>query len=127
MNIYLLIAGILALLLAVAHSLWGEKVILKEVNKSELGNDTKTGFIISWYQISLVLAVVGTSSIVAAFLVTLEVVRSIGIVVLCIVAGNFLIFLILGLIKHKEIIKASIPQAVLFSVLIILLILGIVL
>ena len=127
MNIYFLIAGILCALLSIAHAIWGERVILKEMRSSNLGDESQIGFLITWYQISGVLFTSGVAFIVMSTLINLDLIRFTAFVLLTIIGLNFTIFLVLSAWKYRPLLKGSIPQLVLFTLLIILIILGVVL
>ncbi|KKK51875.1 hypothetical protein LCGC14_3110580 [marine sediment metagenome] len=56
MNLFYLIGGLICLLLAIAHVLWGEKEIAPELKESNLTELTKLGFYISYNQKQLPLS-----------------------------------------------------------------------
>ena len=127
MNIYFLIAGILCVLLSIAHAIWGERIILKEMRSSNLGDESQTGFLITWYQISGVLLTSGVAFIIMSTIINQDLIRFTALALLAIIGLNFTIFLFLSAWKYKPLLKGSIPQLIMFSALIVLILLGVLL
>ncbi|MFC1537614.1 hypothetical protein ACFL4P_02180 [Gemmatimonadota bacterium] len=127
MNVFFLISGVLAIILAVTHAVWGEKLIIPDLKKSGLPDLAKIGFHISWHQISMVLLVSGISLVVLAFLTDCAGSKVGATIIVGITSANFLVFLVLSFIQKKALFGKSIPQIILFVTLIALIIIGMVL
>ncbi|MEN8194287.1 MAG: hypothetical protein ABFS12_15810 [Bacteroidota bacterium] len=119
-----LIAGILLVLLGIVHNIYGEKKqipALKELTKDSIMIGSLRVMVI---QGGILLLAVGIIQIlVSVSLIELTGVASwipVGIVLL-----NFCTFLFIALIKHKELLKLTIPQMIIFIVIITLQLLSI--
>ena len=127
MNWFYLLAGLLTLLMSAAHAYWGEKNLVPELNSSNLSDLSKVGFYIPWHQITNVLLLSGLALVMGSFLSSIPGIDILAIFITLIVAGNFLIFIVISLKKYRPIIGQSIPQFIFFSLIILLSILGTVL
>jgi len=124
MNYNYLISGTLAIILSIAHSVWGEKTIIPDLKKANLQELTIAGFYISWYQINITLLVSGIGLILLSFSDSIEYVKTTVIFISAIMLCNFLVFLIISAAKHKAIFARTIPQTVLFIIMIVMMVLG---
>lgn len=125
MNFYLIMSGILSSLLSVAHAVWGEKYVIKESELSKVSNLTKVAFRISWHQISSLFFITGIFSFILGLREEIdEAFKYFILFVLLITTSNFIIFLIFMSLKAKDSLKMTVPQVVLFLVLIGLKIMG---
>ncbi len=124
MNYYYLAAGILSLILSVAHAIWGDIQIIPDLNNSNSTELTKIAFFIGWHQVTALLAVSGIALVLFAAKIKSTVSKSGAIVILCIVIANFLLFLIVSAFKMPSLLTDSAPQHVMFSALIITIVLG---
>lgn len=128
MNIFFLLASILLFFLSIAHAIWGEKFIIKELNDKDISNDSKTGVAISWHQITFLLFLSGVAFGFLSFNNTMSFQNLLSLFLLILIAGNFLLFIALIIFKkHISLLSKSLPQIVLFSLLILFIILGIIL
>lgn len=125
MNFFFLAAGILMLFLAAAHTVWGKKNVLAELSESNLKDITKTGFLIAYHQMAAVLAVSGIATIVFSVVNTDTNLVYASAAVFAIIDGTFTVFIYFGFKNNTEVIKKSIPQIFLFTVLLVLMIFGI--
>ena len=127
MNIYLAVAGALSIGLALTHALWGERNLAQKLLDSELEKMTSLGFYISYHQITSVLILNGLGLMNAAMSTDPMVTFMLSAFILAIIIGNFGVFLLVTLKKHRELLKLTFPQIVRFGVKIVLIVLGIVL
>ncbi|MBZ0300977.1 MAG: hypothetical protein K8J31_14615 [Anaerolineae bacterium] len=122
MNIFFLAAGLLLLLLSIAHALWGETRLFKLLTPPAADGETFVSLYVPWHQITYLLAASGMALIYSAIQGGAS---SLTYFVLAIVAGNFSLFILICLIKGQtQLFKKTIPQTVLFLLLIMLIILG---
>ena len=126
MNFFFLTGGVLAIILAVTHGMWGEKQIIPDLKKSGLPDLARIGFHISWHQVGMVLLVSGISLAVIAFFNSCTGSKTGAIIIACLTIANFMVFLVLSFIHRKALLGESIPQIILFVVLIALILCGIV-
>lgn len=114
-----LTAGILIVLISIAHNVYGEKKQIPELKK--ITNDTVIigSLRIMIFQGGIILLAVGVVQILTALniveLIGFSQYFPIGIVFL-----NMLTSLIIILFKHQEILKVTIPQFIIFLIIIIL-------
>jgi len=127
MNMYFIFAGILLMLLAVAHLIWGEKQIVRTLRESDEPQLVKTGFAIGWYQITGILFLLGFSLILLTSSLAVEIAEMIATISLMMILGNLSIFVIISTINYKGLLKQSLPQIVLFGALIAMLVVGLML
>lgn len=112
-----IIAGILLVLLSIAHNIYGEKKQIPELK--ELTNDSiKIGSLrVMIFQGGLLLFAVGVIQI----LVATNLIELIGIAryfPVGIVALNFFTFLTVAIVVHRELLKITVPQLVIFALII---------
>jgi asparagine N-glycosylation enzyme membrane subunit Stt3 len=124
-NIYFLVSGLIAVFLSVAHAVWGESTILAELKQPSLSAMAQAGFYVSWHQTTVLLMVMAVSLIVLALRKTRDGINNAAIIVVSIITGNFLVFLVLSFVHYREMFAQTIPQTVLFVILIVLIVLGI--
>jgi len=114
-----LIAGILLLIISIAHNIYGEKKQMPG-----LKNITTDPIIIGSQRIMIFQGgFLLTAVAIIQILVSLHVVALVGIAryfPVAVVVLNFLTALIIALFIHKEILKITIPQFIVFTVIIIL-------
>ena len=125
MNMYFLLAGILAAIIGIVHAYWGEKNMAPELNASDMSSFTKIAWYIPYHQITWVLLVSGIALMGIGVFDTVEGVKNIGMLIEAVTVGNFAVFLIIGASKDSSVITKSVPQLILFTVLMILLTLGV--
>ena len=123
MNSYYLLAGLLAILLSVAHALWGERYLFNQPSVRNMDPETQVSLYVPWHQISYVLLASGIGLLLAANLTALA---GVPYFILALIAGNFVVFVVvLPVKKQTSLFSKTLPQAVLFLVLIVLIVLGI--
>ena len=127
MNPFFLSAGILAVLLSGAHAFWGEKLIVPELKTSNLSRLPKAGFYISWQQATMALLISGVALVVVALADSITGVNTLAAFAAILIAGNLVVFTAISIAGHRELIGQSIPQILVFTLLITLVSLGIVL
>ncbi|MHA2330284.1 MAG: hypothetical protein ACXACR_17325 [Candidatus Hodarchaeales archaeon] len=125
MNVFYLIGGLLSILLSVAHAIWGEKQIATELKESNLSELTKAGFYISWHQITIVLLINGVTLVILSLLDSIINNEILAFFIIIIIIGNISVFIIISLLKYKNIFNQTIPQTILFAIMIVFIILGI--
>lgn len=126
MNIYLAAAGVMSLGLALTHAYWGEKNLVGKLLGSDLESLTSLGFYISYHQITSVLIINGLGLFNAAMSTDPLLSFTLSTFILAIIIGNFGVFMLITLRKNPEVLKMTLPQMVLFGVMILLIIIGIV-
>ena len=124
MNTYFLLAGILAAIIGIVHAYWGEKNLAPQLNGSDMDLFTKIAWYIPYHQITWVLLVSGVALMGLGVFDGVEGARNIGMFIEAVTVGNFAVFLMIGASKDTSVITKSVPQLILFTVLIILLTLG---
>jgi len=114
-----IVAGILIILISFAHNIYGEKKQIPELKKIT-GDSVMIGSLrIMIYQGGILLLAVG----IIQLLVSANLIRLPGIsayIPVGIVLINFFTSLIIAGLMHKEVLKITIPQFVIFSIIIIL-------
>jgi hypothetical protein len=126
MNIYLLISGVLLSLLSFAHVAWGNINVLKEAADSNLSQLGIISVYVPWYQVGYALLLLGVSIIILTALKKGEALKVFSIIVLAQLIGNLVIFVLVTLSKQQyDTFSQTLPQLVLYIVLIVLISLGI--
>ena len=125
MNGYFLIAGLLLVLLSVAHALWGERRVFTVLTPNSTDAETYLSVYVPWHQLTGVLLLSGVALLLTAFQSSAPTLVPVFIVALII--SNLLVFfgLVIGK-KQTQMFARTLPQTVLFLLLIVLIILGIV-
>jgi hypothetical protein len=124
MNHFYLAAGILSLILSAAHAIWGQSQVMPDLNSSNAAQLTKIAAFIVWHQITGMLFVSGIALITFAIKRTISGAKIAAALILCLVVMNFAIFIITGAVWMPELLTQSVPQHVMFTGLIVLLIMG---
>ncbi|NQU26763.1 MAG: hypothetical protein HQ528_00595 [Candidatus Marinimicrobia bacterium] len=121
MNLYFLIAALL-LLLAFAHTRWGEQKVFPLIKEKFTGK-TFLSVYVPWQQLTWILALRGLFMFLAS--IWKQGLASVAVFVLLLTMGNLVIFTILCW-KQGEIklITKSVPQYLLFGAVIILIMIG---
>jgi hypothetical protein len=121
---YFLVAGLLLALLSVAHAVWGERRVFNVLTPTSTDAETYLSVYVPWHQLTGVLLLSGVALVLAAFQSALAV---IPVFILALIAANLLVFFALVIGKRQtQIFARTLPQTVLFLLLIVLIILGIV-
>ena len=124
MNIFFLIGGLLTILLAIAHVIWGEKEIASELKSSSLSVLTRAGFYISYHQVTLVMLINGVVVLLLSVFDTVPGSTLLVLLILVMILGNILAFAIISILQYREVFNQTIPQTILYAILIVLLIVG---
>jgi len=123
MNGYFLVAGLLLTLLSVAHAVWGERRVFNVLTPNIIDAETNLSVYVPWHQLTGVLLLSGVALVLATFLSALA---FIPVFILALIVSNLLVFFALVIGKRQtQIFAQSLPQTVLFLLLIVLIILGI--
>jgi hypothetical protein len=124
MNGYFLIAGLLLALLSVAHAIWGERRVFTILTPNATDPETYLSVYVPWHQLTGVLLLSGVTLLLTAFQPSAP--RSLPIFILALITANMLVFfgLVIGK-KQTQMFARTLPQTVLFLLLIVLIILGI--
>ena len=125
MNLYYLLGGILATVISVTHAFWGEKNLSPELYNSNLSEFSKGGIYISYHQITWTLLASGLTLIMISQNDKIPGIDYVAMLIDAITIGNFSVFFVIGALKNRELITLSVPQIILFVVLISLISLGI--
>lgn len=121
LNFYFAAAGLLLFLLSFTHALWGERRIFNRLN---ISRREFLSLYVPWHQMTYILFLSGVGMILAALENGL---LPLSYFVLALNLGNILVFTIVSLVrKETALIWQSVPQYLLFALLIIVLTAGIV-
>lgn len=124
MNGFYIFAGLLLILLSVAHLIWGERRLFNLVSPDAIGQENYISLYIPWHQITFVLFASGVGMILAA---VSDELAYLPYFILAIVAGNFAVFILICIVKrYTELFRKTIPQTILFLLLIVVIVLGII-
>ncbi len=112
-------AGVIIILMSIAHNIYGEKKQVPELKKITADSAMIGSLRIMIYQGGIVLLAVGAIQVLdSADIIQLHGISAyfpVGIVFI-----NFVISLIIAGFFHKEVFKVTIPQFVIFSIIIVL-------
>ena len=124
MNGYFLIAGLMLALLSVAHAIWGERRVFTVLTSNATDPETYLSVYVPWHQLTGVLLLSGIALVLTAFQPSAP--TSAPIFILALITANMLVFfgLVIGK-KQTPMFARTLPQIVLFLLLIVLIILGI--
>jgi hypothetical protein len=127
MKISLIISAVLMILLAVAHTLWGEVNIHSSILGSDLGSDIKTTIYLPWYQMGWMLLLFGAVQLATVFYKSGKYARIVAAIAAIQILGNMLIVGInLMIYKQFSLIRLITPQFIMFIILVALLAYGVV-
>jgi hypothetical protein len=124
MNGYFLIAGLLLSLLSVAHAIWGERRVFTILTPKATDAETYLSVYVPWHQLTGVLLLSGVTLLLSAFQSSVP--TFVPIFILALITSNMLVFfgLVIGK-KQTQMFSRTLPQTLLFLLLIVLIILGI--
>ncbi len=126
MNMFYLVGGILTTLMAVLHAVWGEKFIIPDLKKStDLEDLPKIGLYIPWHQITNTLLISGLALLLIAFNETIQGIDILGLFIGFIIAGNFVVFILISYFNNRALFRQSILQMLIFTLILIMILLGI--
>lgn len=125
MNYFYLAAGAISIFLSAAHLIWGNSTIIKELKKTKCSPLCSTGFLISWNQVAMVLFLNGLAFVAAGIFTSTVEIMYIPYFALIITLLNFITFLATALLKDKSVFALTMPQNIIFIIMITLIILGI--
>lgn len=114
-----LVVGIILVVMSVVHVIYGEKIQVDELKKLNASHLLIGSFRVMSLQGGMILFAVGVVEVLAFYnlVVLTGVAAYIPLGILCL---NVLSVLIVSFIKHKELIKAVIPQLLIFLIIIVL-------
>ena len=121
MNIYLLASGTLSVLLAVAHTWWGFANIYSEI--ARLNTTAGASLEGSFHQVGATLLVGGLALLIQGFRGYFS--RAVPMLILAIYSVNFIVGLLIVLLKYPALVSQTVPQLFLYAVLFISLAVGI--
>ena len=119
-NKYFFVSGIISLLLGAAHTWWGITNAFPEI--MQVPALSRASFEASWYQVGATLFVGGIVLLIHSFGRFLP--GSVPTVVLAIYSVNFIVGLLVLGVQYPRLLAQTVPQLVLFSMLLVLLALG---
>ena len=126
MNIFYLSAGLLTTLMSVAHAFWGEKVLIPDLKRSsDLTELPKVGLYIPWHQITNLLLMTGLALVIISLNDSVQGIDILGLFTVFLIAGNFTVFILISFFKYRALFHQSLPQLIVFTLMIILITLGI--
>ena len=118
-------AGILTLLIGIIHIFYGERVQLPRLSNSTDDTLSIASARVMVYQGGIMLILTGLYQ----FLSGIHTIQLIGIAVyipIVVILANFLTFLLTAVLKHRLLLSVSIPQILIFTIIIVLQIIAIV-
>ena len=119
-----LAAGVLLVLMSIAHNIYGEKKQIPTLKQATQDSTTIGSWRIMVFQGGLLLLAVGIFQILSSVGIV-ELTGAARFIPLGIVLINFCTALLITILAHREILKVTIPQFVIFIVIIILQLLSI--
>jgi len=123
MNIYLFLSGLFLIALSAIHAVFGEINVFRAISQSDLDAIIQTSVYVPWHQLTFILLLSGAAQVFVSFN---KKYRVLSLFVLIVVVGNLLIFLgISAFQKNWFILQNSVPQYILFAIVIVLLAVGI--
>ncbi|MBE2196339.1 MAG: hypothetical protein IAE83_19360 [Anaerolinea sp.] len=122
MNGYFLISGLLLALLSVAHAIWGERRVFTILTPNATDSETYLSVYVPWHQLTGVLLLSGVALLLTAFQSSTP--TFVPIFILALITSNVLVFFGL-VISKKQMFARTLPQTVVFFLLIVFIILGI--
>lgn len=124
MNGYFFIAGLLLALLSVAHVIWGERRVFTVLTPNTTDAETYLSVYVPWHQLTGALLLSGVALLLTAFQPSVP--TFVPIFILALITSNLLVFfgLVMGK-KQTQMFARTLPQTVLFLLLIVLIILGV--
>jgi hypothetical protein len=123
MSVYYLLAGLLMFLLSIAHALWGERRIFNQLPTEAINDEFRMSLYVPWHQLTWVLFASGLGLILSAIGQELA---FLPYFILAIVAGNLVTFFLICIVKRQTSLFAkTVPQTILFLILMVLIVLGI--
>ena len=122
MNLFFLIAALLVLLLSFAHAFWGETRIFNVFTPDRVDAETHISLYVPWHQITYVLLASGIGLLLAAVSPDL---RAVAAFIVAVIIGNFAVFVAILIVKKQtQMFAQTLPQTILFLLLIGLIVLG---
>ncbi len=115
-----LISGILIILVGVVHLIYGEIVQLKALSESISDMITIGSTRIMIYQGGVLLILVGAMQVLKG-LKKIKVKGFVSYIPIGYIIANFSTYLILGLLLHPQVIRSSIPQIIIFVIILVFL------
>jgi hypothetical protein len=123
MNIYCLLAGIFLILFSVVHAVFGELTVFPPVFQTDMNAILKISVYIPWHQLTFVLPLSGVVEVFAAFRRNL---RAMSPFILAIILGNIIVFLSVAMLQlNWAVLRNSIPQYMLFAIILVFMVLSI--
>lgn len=121
-NWFLFSAGLLCVALAAAHALWGESNVVGELTAAKITTLSLASFVVSWHQMTVMLALSGIVLLSTAL--TEDPNRPLVLFILGIIVSNLAVFLFYAGTRFPSVFASTVPQAILFIILITLTLLG---
>jgi len=124
MNGYFLVAGLLLALLSIAHAIWGERRVFTVLTPHTTDAETYLSVYVPWHQLTGVLLLSGVALLLTALQSSSP--TLVPKFILALIISNMLVFfgLVIGK-KQTQMFARTLPQTVLFLLLMVLIILGI--
>ncbi len=124
MNYYFLVAGVLLLIFAAGHALWGQKHMIVRVEGAPLPQSVKLLIFFSWNLPTMFLSISAMALMLAA---STEVVKAHALAwfIIAVMLGNFFLFVGVSLIKYRQGLKGMMPQFFMLALLVDIIIAGV--
>ncbi len=122
-NFYFLLAGIFLIFFSAVHAVFGELTVFRPIFQTNIDSLLKISVYIPWHQLTFVLLLSGIVQLAAAFRPRL---KALPPFILAILLGNIVIFVAIAVFQRNwYVLQNSIPQYVLFAIILVFTVLGI--
>lgn len=123
-NYFYLIVGLLCILFAVTHTLYGVETSLSSLDNAQIDNNTKVIFTYVWHIIGIENLVFGIALLIMAFRKNLLKVKFTAWLIIMVLAMRWIVITYFTVLNNNDNFKQLIPDTIVIFVVIILLFLG---
>lgn len=124
-NYYLFSAGLLALIFAFGHASWGQKNVMGPLSAAAVSVDIKHAIFTNWHQTTSVMFLSGVVLLISAVHDDAAASRLMAWLVGGVNLGNLAVFVGGSLFKNRPALRQALPQMVVMSAFIALIIAGV--
>lgn len=111
-NTFFLIAGVMALLFAIGHTVWGERHVLGDVRTSAMPAQKKHMLLVIWNQPTVFHYFSAVALVLASISPDGQVTRPLALFIGLVALGFFLNFVGASLLKNRSALAQIIPQTI---------------
>src|SRR5262245_53870298 len=111
-NTFFLVAGVMAFLFAIGHTVWGERNVLGDVRSSTMPAQKKHMLLVIWNQPTVFHVLSAVALILAAFSPESRVTRPLALFIGLVSFGFFLNYVAMSLLRNRSALAQIIPQTV---------------